>query len=97
MGMDIKEKLAHLPNSPGVYLMKDDSGQVIYVGKARQLKKRVSSYFRSTGYQSSRTRALMERVKDIDFVQTGSEAEALLLEHIQLIRIHILMLQELQL
>ncbi len=81
MGMDIKEKLAHLPNSPGVYLMKDGSGQVIYVGKARQLKKRVSSYFRSTGYQSSRTRALMEKVKDIDFVQTGSEAEALLLEH----------------
>ncbi len=79
--MDIKEKLAQLPNSAGVYLMKDGSGRVIYVGKARQLKKRVSSHFRSTGYQSSRTRALMERTKDIDFVQTSSEAEALLLEH----------------
>ena len=79
--MDIKEIVAGMPNSPGVYLMKDGSGEVIYIGKAAQLRKRVSSYFHAKEYRSSRTAALMERVEDIDFITTGSVAEALLLEH----------------
>ncbi len=79
--MDIKEIVAGMPNSPGVYLMKDGSGEVIYIGKAAQLRKRVSSYFHAKEYRSSRTAALMARVEDVDFITTGSVAEALLLEH----------------
>lgn len=79
--MDIKEIVAGLPTTPGVYLMKDGSREVIYVGKAAQLKKRVSSYFRAKEYRSRAQAALMERVEDVDFIPTGSVAEALLLEH----------------
>lgn len=79
--MDIKEAVARLPNKAGVYLMKDGAGPILYVGKAAQLKKRVSSYFRTTGYRSPRTMALVEKVKDVDFIATATEAEALLLEN----------------
>lgn len=79
--MDIREKLIKVPNSPGVYLMKDKDGQLLYLGKARQLKKRVSSYFGRGRYQSPRTEALIKKVNDIDFITTATEAEALLLEH----------------
>jgi len=77
--MDIKEKIKKLPDSPGVYLMKDKKGAVIYVGKAGSLKKRVSSYF-TKKYTSSRTDHLVSEVKRVDYIPTNSEAEALIYE-----------------
>ena len=79
--MGIKEKIAGLPDSAGVYLMKDDGGEVIYVGKAKSLKKRVSTYFRSGSRLSSRIRVLVSKVRDIDHIPTSTEAEALIYEN----------------
>lgn len=74
----IKKKLALLPLSPGCYLMKDKKGKVIYVGKAKKLKNRVSSYF--TGVHNYKTTKLVEHIHDFDYIVTESEKEALLLE-----------------
>ena len=74
----IKQKLALLPMSPGCYLMKDNTGTVIYVGKAKKLKNRVSSYFRGEKY--GKTKLLVENIVDFEYIVTGSEKEALLLE-----------------
>ncbi len=78
----LKEKVRHLPGSPGVYLMKDRLGSVIYVGKAKNLKKRVSSYFQpSRSFTSQpKIRALVEMIRDFEFLEVKSEPEALLLE-----------------
>lgn len=73
-----KNKIKEVPDSPGVYLMKDRSGGIIYAGKALSLRKRVSSYF--TGAQSAKTRAMLLSVEDIETRSTRTEAEALLLE-----------------
>jgi len=67
------------PTSPGVYLMKNASGRIVYVGKAKSLRARLSSYFRGTD-QSPKTRALVSVIAFIDTLLTGSEKEALLLE-----------------
>ncbi|MEF2844065.1 MAG: excinuclease ABC subunit UvrC [Catenibacterium sp.] len=74
----IKKKLSLLPMSPGCYLMKNIDGKVIYVGKARKLKNRVSSYF--TGAHNYKTTKLVDHIWDFDYIVTGSEKEALLLE-----------------
>jgi excinuclease ABC subunit C len=76
----LKEKMASAPCSPGVYIMKDAQGKVIYVGKANDLKSRISSYF--TG-KDTRPMApfLMSRVSDIEFITTSTEKEALILEN----------------
>ena len=71
--------LKSLTRHPGVYRMKDAGGQVLYIGKARNLKARVTSYFRAAGL-ASKTMALVSRVADIDTIVTTSEMEALLLE-----------------
>jgi len=77
--MDIKKEIKGFPDAPGVYLMKDERGAIIYVGKASSLKERVASYFRQRS-ASARLRALIEKIRDIEYITTGSEAEALLLE-----------------
>ncbi len=69
-----------LPDSPGVYCYKDLSGRVIYVGKAKSLKKRVLSYFRSPGDLSDKTVLMMKRAKGLDFILTSTEHEAFILE-----------------
>lgn len=74
-----KKKLKNLPDSPGVYLMKDSRGKVIYIGKALSLKKRVSSYFRKN-LGSARLELLVSKIKNVDFIPTHSEAEALIYE-----------------
>lgn len=74
----IKEKLAILPAQPGCYLMKDQFGQIIYVGKAKVLKNRVRSYF--TGTHDGKTQRLVSEIKDFEYIVTSSEIEALLLE-----------------
>jgi len=76
---DEKTFLANLPSRPGVYRMFDDDGEVLYVGKAKNLKNRVSSYFRTTALDS-KTMALVGRINNVETTVTGSETEALLLE-----------------
>jgi len=80
--MTLKEKVRHLPDEPGVYLMKDQLGRIIYVGKARSLKKRVASYFQRGRAQSlhPKIRALVGMIADFDTFTVKSEPEALLLE-----------------
>lgn len=79
---NIRKKLADMPHKPGVYLMKDRFGTVIYVGKARDLRKRVSSYFQPSRRQGwdLKFNALVEAIHDLDTYTVRSEPEALLLE-----------------
>ncbi len=72
--------LKNLPLKPGVYLMKDERGQIIYVGKAKKLKQRVRSYFNSSAEHSTKTLKLRERIRDIDFIVEENEIKALILE-----------------
>ncbi|MEI8350411.1 MAG: excinuclease ABC subunit UvrC [Candidatus Omnitrophota bacterium] len=76
--MDSKEKIKHLPQSPGVYLMRNDAGEIIYVGKAALLRKRVASYFSKN--VSSKTAILSEHIADIEYIECSSEEQALILE-----------------
>ena len=68
-----------IPLTPGVYLYKDSRGRIIYVGKARVLRRRVLSYFRPTGL-APKTAAMIGRAESVEFISTTSEKEALLLE-----------------
>lgn len=76
--MDIKEKIKNLPYTSGVYLIKDKAGEVIYVGKAASLRKRVASHFQRSALVKERQ--LKVKAADIEYIPTGSEAEALLWE-----------------
>ncbi|NRA44969.1 MAG: excinuclease ABC subunit UvrC [Oligoflexales bacterium] len=76
----IYEKLKHLPDESGVYLFKDLNQKIIYVGKAKSLKKRVPSYFRSEATLLPRTRALVSEIRDMSVMIVETEADALLLE-----------------
>ena len=77
---DARAFLRHLTSKPGVYRMLDSAGAVLYVGKAGNLKKRVSSYFRSSGL-APKTQALMQQVCNVEVTVTNTEGEALLLEN----------------
>ena len=79
MNVALKDKIAALPLTSGVYLMKDAGGKIIYVGKAVSLRRRVQSYFRSRR-QDAKTDVLVGNIADITIVPTHSEAEALILE-----------------
>jgi excinuclease ABC subunit C len=78
MSLDFKQKLAFLPEKPGCYLMKNQEGKIIYVGKAKVLKNRVKSYF--TGSHDGKTQLLVSEIVDFEYIVTGSNVEALLLE-----------------
>ncbi|HAQ0789292.1 TPA: GIY-YIG nuclease family protein, partial [Enterococcus faecium] len=76
----LKEKMKTLPMLPGVYLMKDRDGKVIYVGKAKRLKNRVSSYFHQNKQHSKKVLRMIHHITDFDFVVVDTELDALLLE-----------------
>jgi excinuclease ABC subunit C len=77
----LQRKLEDLPEEPGVYLFKGTRGRVIYVGKAKSLRKRVASYFRARGAHEAKTRALVAEIRDLDWLLTDNEVEALVLEN----------------
>ncbi len=80
MNEEIQEKLQLLPDKPGVYLMKNEDGRIIYVGKAINLKNRVRSYFQSSRNHSPKVRAMVEKIATFEYIITTSEIEALILE-----------------
>ncbi len=82
---NIRHKLSLLPDAPGVYLHKNKQGKVIYVGKAKRLSQRVRSYFQEGGDKDTKTRQLVKRIEDFDYIVTESDADALVLEN-QLIK-----------
>ena len=77
----LADKLNHLPTSPGVYQHKDAEGTVLYVGKAKNLRSRVRSYFQEGRPREGRIRALVKRIEDVELIVTDTEAEALILEN----------------
>ncbi|KAF5068251.1 UvrABC system protein C [anaerobic digester metagenome] len=77
---DISEELKKLPQKPGVYLMKNDKDQIIYVGKAINLKNRVRQYFQSNKNLTAKTRAMVPQIVEFEYIVTDSELEALILE-----------------
>ena len=77
----IKNMLKTIPETPGVYRYFDESGMILYVGKARNLKKRVSSYFSHFNDLSPKIRILVRKIYNIEYIVVGSETEALLLEN----------------
>ncbi|MCK5577222.1 MAG: excinuclease ABC subunit C, partial [Dehalococcoidales bacterium] len=83
----VLEQARQMPSKPGVYLMKDAGGSILYVGKAANLRNRVRSYFSNSGKLEEKMQRMVARVADIDFFITGSEEEALVLE-LNLIKRH---------
>ncbi len=77
---ELKNKAASLPMSPGVYIMKNQEDRVIYVGKAKKLKNRVSQYFQDTASHSAKTRLMVSKIHHFDVIVAASEFEALVLE-----------------
>ncbi|MFF2911622.1 GIY-YIG nuclease family protein [Paenibacillus sp. NPDC057934] len=78
--MNLTEKVKNLPLTPGVYLMKDSLGNIIYVGKAKALKRRVQSYFQDSKSHSPKVKRLVKNIKDLDYTLTDTEFEAFMLE-----------------
>lgn len=78
--IDPGEKVRSFPQSPGVYLMKDEKGRVIYIGKAVNLRNRAGSYFTKAARLDRRTADLVREIRDIDFIECDSEVDALLME-----------------
>ncbi len=78
--MTLDERLKILPTAPGVYIHKNDEGKIIYVGKAKNLKNRVRSYFQSRRGHDRKTRELVKRITDFEFIVVDNEVEALVLE-----------------
>ena len=75
-----KEKSSKLPLKPGVYIMKDSKGHIIYIGKAKKLKNRVSQYFKGEFSHTIKVREMVSRVEDFNYIVTDTEFEALVLE-----------------
>lgn len=78
--LNLEEKLKNLPDKPGVYIMKNEQKQIIYVGKAINLKNRVRQYFQSSKNQLPKVYAMVENIKDFEYIITKNELEALILE-----------------
>lgn len=79
--VDVKEKVDHLPLSPGVYMFKDKKDRRLYVGKAKRLRNRVRSYFQNSSDHDGRIKVMIKKIEDLEVIVTDSEAEALILEN----------------
>ena len=77
--MALEEKLKSIPRSSGVYLYKDTTGRIIYIGKAKNLRSRVRSYFQARPFDR-KTDALVRQIMDVEFIVTDNEVEALILD-----------------
>ena len=77
---DFEQQLKTLPQKPGVYIMKNDLGEIIYVGKAKILKNRVRQYFQNSKNHSEKVRAMVRHIAEFEYIVTDNEMEALLLE-----------------
>jgi excinuclease ABC subunit C len=77
---EIQDKLTRVAEEPGVYLMKDAAGEILYVGKARNLKKRLASYFKNSGQLDVKVKILVDKIEDLETIITRTEKEALILE-----------------
>src|SRR4030042_810561 len=82
-----EEKISRLPANPGVYLFKDERGTIVYIGKAGNIRKRVSSYFQRLSEKDAKTLLMLEKVADIETLVTDTEKEAFILED-NLIKLH---------
>lgn len=80
MNETLAKKVRHLPSSPGIYMFRDQDGELLYIGKANSLRARVRSHFAVDAATSLKNREMLRRVADVDTIVVGSEAEALLLE-----------------
>ncbi|MEG1393576.1 MAG: excinuclease ABC subunit UvrC [Christensenellaceae bacterium] len=80
MTQELEKKIKNLPNQPGVYIMRDKDTKVIYVGKARVLKNRVSQYFRKEAQKYAKVAAMVSNIADFEYIITDTELEALILE-----------------
>src|SRR5699024_11925218 len=78
--VDVEEKVAHLPLSPGVYMFKDSKERLLYIGKAKRLRNRVRSYFQDYGVHDGRIRVMIKMIDDLEVIVNDSESEALILE-----------------
>src|SRR5271168_921576 len=79
--MDLREKVAQLPTQPGVYLFKDATEKILYVGKANSLRSRVRSYFLESNWQNAKTGSLVREAVDVDYIVVDNQKEALALEN----------------
>jgi excinuclease ABC subunit C len=79
--MDLREKASQLPLLPGVYLYRDEAGTVLYVGKAKNLRARVRSYFSDERLADTKTDTLISHARDIEYILVDNEKEALALEN----------------
>ena len=87
INLDLKEKVRALPSVPGVYLMKDSLGGIIYVGKSKNLKNRVGSYFQNIKSRTPKVEKLIKNLKDFDYIITDTEFEAFMLEYTLIIEL----------
>ena len=78
--LSVEEKLSRTTHEPGVYLLKDAQGVIIYIGKALDLRKRLAAYFKNAGHTDMKTGVLVKKISDFDTIITGNEKEALILE-----------------
>lgn len=78
--LDIKNRLAKIPDKPGVYIMKNSADEIIYVGKAKSLKKRVRQYFGSYGNSSAKVKSMVSHIADFEYIIVDNEVESLILE-----------------
>lgn len=81
MNEELKQKIKDLPDSPGVYIMKDDRGNILYIGKARVLKNRVRQYFNSPKNKTTKVIIMVSKIHTFDYIITRNEVEALVLEN----------------
>ena len=79
--VDLQTKLKNLPAEPGVYIMYDVDGNILYVGKAKSLKNRVRQYFHASGNKTEKVLAMLSHVETFEYIITASEADALNLEN----------------